>query len=464
MSNIAFVQNRLGRTDGVSLEVDKWRRVLEERMGHRVRYVSGNDDVPGNYVIPEIYAHHPTTWSILRNGTVAYNEDEVGNEDAFEAMLYAHADTIEQQLMRCIEGEHLDVLIPNNLCSVGYQPAAAIALHRVMRRTGIPSIIHSHDFYYEDSGEVNATCHSVASIYDRYHPPKLPNVRHVFINRIAQKELQRRKNIHGVVVPNVFDFAQEPWRQDAYNSDLRAAFAINDDDLVFLQATRILDRKGIESAIDVIAAIDQVASRRQALDGVRTASGGVFRSASSRIVLLCAGIVETIGISGDYWASLQAKAQELGVDLRHVGERVKHSRGSNDAGEKVWSLWDTYVHADFVTYPSQWEGWGNQFIEAVFARLPVLVFEYPVWVSDLGPVGFDVVSLGREVTGHDQRNLVTLAPSVIDRAADGVVTLLTDPARRQCAVDNNATLAEEHFSLPALEGHIRSLFDSLGLS
>jgi|GEM_PF-5856596 len=29
MANIGFIQHRLSRTDGVSLEVDKWRSVLE---------------------------------------------------------------------------------------------------------------------------------------------------------------------------------------------------------------------------------------------------------------------------------------------------------------------------------------------------------------------------------------------------------------------------------------------------
>ncbi|TVR40972.1 MAG: glycosyltransferase, group 1 family protein [Planctomycetota bacterium] len=464
MTRVSFFQNRLGRTDGVSLEVDKWRRVLEERLGAQVWYASGNDDVPGNYVIPEIYAHHPATWHILRNGTVAYDAAQAGDEAAFEEYIYAHADVIEARMMEFIEREKIQLLVPNNLCSVGYQPAAGIALHRVIRRSGLPAIVHSHDFYFEDSGEVNATCDTVATIYDRYLPPKLPKVRHVFINRIAQSELKRRKNIDGVVVPNVFDFDQEPWSQDAYNADLRSAIAIADDDLVFLQATRILDRKGIESAIDVIAAIDQVATRRQALDGVRTASGGTFRAASSRIVLLCAGIVETIGISGNYWGALQAKAAELGVDLRHVGERVQHSRGSNASGEKIYSLWDSYVHADFVTYPSQWEGWGNQFIEAVFARLPVLIFEYPVWVSDLGPTGFDVVSLGAEISGKDARGLVTLEPSVINRAADQVVTLLSDAQARNAAVSANEAIAREHFSLDALERHIRALMTSLNLS
>jgi mannosylglucosylglycerate synthase len=442
----------------VSLEVDKWRAVLRDRLGHKVWYGSGNPEVKTNYVIDEIYAQHPVTWKILRNGTVEFRD--YAREEDLERDIYNHADTIERKLLRFIEEKRLDVLAPNNLCSGGYQPAAAIAFHRVFRKTGLPGIVHSHDFYFEASGEVKATCHTVASIYERYFPPKLPNVQHVVINRLAQAEIKRRKTIDATVVPNVFDFDQPAWTEDAYNRDFRAAFGIGADDLVFLQATRILDRKGIEMAIDTVAQVNRP-ERRRALAGLRTAGGGRFRP-ESRIVLLCSGIVETIGISGDYWGALQARAQEAGVDMRHAGDRVKHSREAGADGRKVYSLWDSYVQADFVTYPSTWEGWGNQFIEAVFAKLPVLVFEYPVWRSDLQGAGFRVVSLGSEHGPKDARGLVTLDPAVAARAADEIVAVLTDAKRRRETVEHNYEVGRRNFGMDTLERLIRELLARAG--
>lgn len=455
MPTISFFQNRLGRTDGVSLEVDKWRTILRDRMGHKVWYCSGNDDVPGNYVIPELYAQHPRTWKILRNGTVEFKD--YASEQDLELEIYDHADTLERKLLRFIDEKKIGLLIPNNLCSGGYQPAAAIAFHRVMRKTGLPSIIHSHDFYFEESGEVRPTCHTVASIYERYFPVKLPNVQHVVINRIAQAQVKKRKNIDATVVPNVFDFDQPPWLADDYNADFRSAFGMGKDDLVFLQATRILDRKGIEMAIDTVAQVDTPA-RRKALGGAATAAGGRF-GAGSKIILLCAGIVETIGISGDYWGALQAHAKEQRVDMRHVGDRVGHSRKTGALGEKVYSLWDSYVQADFVTYPSTWEGWGNQFIEAVFARLPVLLFEYPVWQSDLKEAGFDVVSLGGQIAGKDNRGLVHVDDKIVQRAADEIVAILTSPQRRREIGQHNFAIGKQRYSLDTLHTLIKGLLE-----
>lgn len=414
--------------------------------------------MPGNYVIPEFYAQHPRTWRILRNATVEYKD--FTREEDLELEIYNHAEILEAKLLPFITEKKVDLICPNNLCSGGYQPAAAIAFHRVIRRTGIPAIIHSHDFYFEDSGEVKATCHVTASIYERSFPPKLPSIQHVVINRLSQAQIKQRKNIDAMVVPNVFDLDQPLWQQDAFNADFRAAIGLGKDDLVFLQATRILDRKGIEMAIDTVAALG-TAARRKALTGVVTADGGRF-AAKNRIVLLCAGIVETIGIPGDYWGALQRRAKALGVDLVHVGERVKHSR-DEQAPQKVYSLWDSYVHADFVTYPSTWEGWGNQFIEAVFAKLPILIYEYPVWTSDLAEAGFDMVSLGDTLSGKHPDGLVYVDQKIVEKAADQIVAILQSAKRRQEIGDQNFAIARERYSLHALQKIISNLVAKSGV-
>jgi glycosyltransferase involved in cell wall biosynthesis len=263
------------------------------------------------------------------------------------------------------------------------------------------------------------------------------------------------------VVPNVFDFSQPLWKKDDYNSDFRASIGIAANDLVFLQATRILDRKGVELAIDLLAELQQPASRRQ-LESAPLFDGRRF-GPDNRIILLCAGYVEGIGLSGGYPDALQSKADELGVEIIWCADQVKHSRGTED-GKKIYSLWDAYTAADFVTYPSYWEGWGNQFIEAIFAKLPVVIFEYPVFVSDLKPVGFDVVSLGSELGPRDQRNLVTVAPSVIREAAAQTIPLLQSNARRGISADKNFAIAKAHFSYTALEDILREIFEENNLT
>lgn len=454
MARIAFIQNKLGKTDGVSLEIDKWRRVLERR-GHHVYYCAGNEDVPGIHVIPELSLFHPRIRRVLTNGTVRLTDFE--SEAELLTEIDKLADTIRRKLLAFIGEYGIEIIIPNNLQSVGYNIPAMKALYELIEESRIPTIAHSHDFWWEDSGEVSPTCDGVRRIYERYAPPDLPGVEHVVINRIAHDALLERKGIDARIVPNVFDFAQEPWKRDAYNADFRARFGLDDTDIVLLQATRVMDRKGIELAIDLAGKLDSPEYRRR-LEAGSLYDGRRFGS-RSRVVLLCAGYVEQFGITGDYVSHLQARAKLTGVDLRFVGEHVTHSRGTSNNGEKIYSLWDSYAHADFVTYPSWWEGWGNQFIEAVFAKQPVYLFEYPVYVTDLKPVGFDVVSLGSEPGPRDERGLVTLPDERISRAADDVTNLLVDPDLRAAMVEHNFALAREHFSYEVLERLVSEIIE-----
>jgi glycosyltransferase involved in cell wall biosynthesis len=456
MANIAFFHNALGKTDGVSLEVDKWKYVLES-MGHTVFYCAGNDDVSSVHCIAELSFLHPQSYKILRNATVKlvdYTEQEL------EQAIQKQKEVIKTKLLSFIHDHDIQVLIPNNLLSVGYHLPALIALSEVIEETKLPTISHNHDFYFEDSGEVHPTCPVAQHILDKYAPPAFPNVQNIVINRLAQNALKEKKGIEAHVVPNVFDFDQPRWGADVYNASFRDDMGVGKDDLVFLQATRVMNRKGIELAIDVLGQIQQAELKNQLL-GKTLYNGKVF-TAKQKIVLLCVGRIEKFGATDNYVDMLKDRAREQGVDIRFVGDYVKHSRGKKN-GRKVYSLWDSYVYADFVTYPSYWEGWGNQFIEAVFAQLPVLLYEYPVFVSDLRTDGFEVVSLGDRLAGKDHRGLAIIDQKNIKRAAQEVVQILTDKDRYHAMVTHNFDLGKSKYSLHVLRRIITDLFRMISL-
>lgn len=458
MANIAFIQHRLGRTDGVSLEVDKWRSILES-MGHRVLYLAGNKDVPGGHCIPELYPMHPVTNRILMNATRELKDYPDGR--ALLAEVRQHAGIIKARMLAFFEDESIDLVFPNNLGSVGFNLPGMLALYEALEESGMKAICHNHDFWWEDSGEVYPSCPEVIAFYEKFAPPVLPQVQHVTINRIAQHELKTRRGVNATVVPNVFDFDQPEWKADEFNVDFRSAIGLAENDLFFLQATRVLDRKGIELAIDLIAEMQKPENRARLEE--RSLYDGRRFDSENRIVLVCAGYVETIGLSGSYAANLQAKADKLGVQVLWCGDQVKHSRGKDAQGRKIYSLWDSYVAADFVTYPSYWEGWGNQLIEAVFAKLPVVLFEYPVYTSDLSVADFDVISLGDTLVEPESNGLVRVREEVLRSACEGVIEQLQDSARRQTAAEKNYTAAKRLYSYGALAEIIRKFLKQTGL-
>jgi len=165
-------------------------------------------------------------------------------------------------------------------------------------------------------------------------------------------------------------------------------------------------------------------------------------------VLVLAGYARD-DASGTYVQRLQEKADRLNVELLFIEDWIDHERGSAN-GHKIYSLWDAYVFADLVSYPSLWEGWGNQFLEAVRAELPIMLFEYPVYSADIGEKGFDVISLGTEVTGYDEAGLAQVPQALIEQAVLEVIELLENDALRERAVKKNIALGREYYSLDTL--------------
>jgi len=451
MRTIGIFHYQVGGTDGVSLEIDKWKCVLEE-MGHTVYLCAGDLGTVEGTLIAEMYHHRPDAERLYYNTFVELRD--FANDAAYRAELLRLADAIERQVRDFVQQKGIDFLIPQNIWSVAVNPPVSIALARVMRDLQLPALAHHHDFYWERTGGVAFTCATAIELADKYLPPHDPLARHVVINSLAQRELAERKGIKAAVVPNVFDFAP-PWQPDDYNRDFRARTGLKENDVLILQATRIVRRKGIELAVDFVRALDQP-ERRARLKERGLYDGRSFDD-DSRIVLVMAGYARD-DTTGGYVSDLRQKVEQAGIDALFIEDMIGARRQVKDA-HKIYSLWDAYVFADFVTYPSLWEGWGNQFLEALRARLPLMLFEYPVYKADIKDKGFHVVSLGSEIQGRDDLGLVQVAPQVIEAAADQAMELLTDVQLRQETVEHNFQLGQQYYSLRSLRGYLAPLME-----
>ncbi len=449
MKNIAIFHYKVGGTDGVSLEIDKWKRVLEE-MGHRVHLCAGDLGAVSGTLIAEMYHHRVDAERLYRNTFLALQDYD---EAVYTLELEQLAEQIEKKLRRFIREKQIDYFVVQNIWSVAANPAVALAVRRVMRDLGIPALAHSHDFYWERVDGVALTCRTALELADKFLPPRDPLVSHVVINSLAQRELRARKGIESVVVPNVFDFEEVAWTVDDYNRDFRAQIGIGENDICILQAMRIVQRKSIELAVDFVKALASP-ERRARLQRSDLYDGRSFGS-NDRIVLILAGYAQD-DTAGHYVKRLKQKIAEMGIDAIFIEERIGARRKMID-GQKTYSLWDAYVFADFVTYPSIWEGWGNQLLEALCARLPLMIFEYPVYVADIKDKGFRAVSLGAQIASQDDQGLVSVADEVIESAANEALDLLVDSNLRQEIVEHNFNIAQEHYSLSALRRHLEDL-------
>jgi glycosyltransferase involved in cell wall biosynthesis len=438
--NIALAHFRSGETDGVSLEMDKWKDVLT-RMGHNVVLLAGSEGLTHAYLIPELHYKHPLNAKFVYN---AYDKllDYESEEDFAEDVM-GFAQQIESKLVDFIESEHIDLLVPFNIWSLGWSLPAGIGFTNAVKRTKVTCLGFHHNFYWERERYGKPTCPIVEEWLRTCFPPELPNVRHAVTNRVSGDALHDRRGLEPFVIPNVFDFNQPLWSKDEYNQGLREDVGIAEDDIVILQATRVTERKAIELGVDAVAALQEELNKRKSQEAFLY--NGKRLTEKSRLVYLLAGMPES---AYEYTEQLRLRAEQLKVDLRFINHVIDYSR-THAAGRNIYSLWDAYVIADFVTYPSILEGWGNQLLEAVFAEKPMVIYEYPVYERDIRQYGFQFVSLGNSYQMNAD-GLVYVENGKIKASAEEMAKLLTDCEQYRQIVSHNFQIGKQHFSYESL--------------
>jgi glycosyltransferase involved in cell wall biosynthesis len=412
---IGFIATRLSGTDGVSLEVEKWARVLRD-MGHELFYCAGElgGYAAGGKLIPRLHFNHPDI-DILNERAFGIENPARKESDAEKlgSDINASANEIQPALREFILSNKLDVILIENALAIPMNLPLGVCLSNLIAELGIDTIAHHHDFYWErERYQANA----ILDFLDTYFPPRLPNIEHVTINTIAQKRLKARRGIEATVIPNVHDFATSPPNIDEYNADLRFNLDLEKDDVFILQPTRVVRRKGIELAIELVQRL-----------GVPRPRLYISHSTTDE------------GVS--YWRWLTREAQLMDVDLRLIDHLIEPIRRKVN-GRKIYSLWDVYPHTDLITYPSLYEGFGNALLEAIYFKKPTVVNRYPVYNADIRPKGFQFIELDGFVSEATIQN---------------ILNLLKNPKQIVEQVETNYRIAQEHFSLQVLEKRLDQL-------
>jgi hypothetical protein len=228
------------------------------------------------------------------------------------------------------------------------------------------------------------------------------------------------------MIPNVWDFDAAPVVADEYNGSFRSELGMADDEVLFLQPTRIVARKGIESAIELVA-------RYNVTNGDRT----------GRLLISHPDLDE----GDEYQIRVIDYAKFMKVDLIVRPDLIGVDRGTRPDGGKVYSLWDTYVQSDFVTYPSTYEGFGNAFLEAIFYRKPLLVNRYAIYAQDIEPLGFRTTVMDGYVT---------------DAVVKDVARVLSDPVEARKRVAENFAIGKHYLSYELLRRRLPIIFMNFG--
>lgn len=399
---IGIISTRLAGTDGVSLETGKWATVLKQ-MDHTCFYFAGELDRPPerSMLVEEAHFTHPEIRNIY-----SFCFDVTRRKPEVTKKIYKLKEYLKKKLYEFVKTFELDLLISQNAITIPLNIPLGLAITELIAETGMPMIAHHHDFFWERKRFL------VNCIWDYLNmafPPHLPTIHHVVINSSAANQLALRSGSSSMLIPNVMDFDNPPLPPDEYASDVRKTFGIADDELFILQPTRVVKRKGIETAIELTRRLGR----------------------SAKLVISHAADDEGHG----YEERVREFSALFDVDTLFVSSTIGEHRATTEDGKKVYTIWDVYPHADLVTYPSTFEGFGNAFLETLYFKKPIAVNIYSVYAVDIKPKGFKVIELDDYITDSSIR---------LTRR------ILANPEMIQELVDHNYELGKRYYSYRTL--------------
>ncbi len=401
---IGHISFRLAGTDGVSLETAKLVKVLR-KMGHTNFYFAGeldaseakNTQVDGTYYVPLAHFSHPKILDITNQ---AFANDQPCPK--LHKKINRIARQLEDELTNFIQIFKIDLITVQNVFSIPMNLALALATYRFIKKTNIPVINHNHDFYWERNKYLK---NCVNDLLEEIFPPNLENIQQVVINSQSQRTLLE-KGIESTILPNIFDFENDPPGIDEFNSDLRDNLGIRASELFFLQPTRVVPRKGIELSIELVSRLSDL---------------------PIKLVITHKAEHDT----QDYLNQIQNLAKEKKVDLIYKPDIFEPTRRMLSDNSKIYSLWDAYIHSDFITYPSLYEGFGNALLEMMYFKKPFLINRYQVFKDDIEPKGIKAVKFDGKVN---------------DQVADEVRKLIRNPQKIADYVDANTKIGKKYYS------------------
>ena len=411
MKRIGFISTRIAGTDGVSLETYKWYQVLE-RKGYECYFFAGELDTPpeksmleplSHFDNPEIEKIQAACFGVTtRDKSVSNRIQEI--KDRLKSKLYDFCGLF-----------HIDLIIPENALAIPMNIPFGMAITEFVAETGIPTIAHHHDFSWERN---RFLINGVRDILHYAFPPVLNAIRHVVINSEASRQLSYRRGISNVIIPNVFDF-DSPASGSTNGHKLRQELGLGDKDLFVLQPTRVVPRKWIERAVELVSLLDLE---------------------NPRLI-----VSHESGDEGDHYAQrILEYAHRLGVEVIYIGDKIGSARCFQSVSDKAFTIDDVYQASDLVTYPSGYEGFGNAFLEAIYFKKPIVVNRYSIYIEDIEPCGFSVIPFEGFVTKE-----------IVDK-----VNQFLETKNLKVLVQKNYALGSKYFSYSVLEKKLLSIIET----
>lgn len=410
---IGIIIGRIGGVDGVALETEKWIEVLK-RLGHEVFIISGEFEF---WKMDHQYHYHFPVLSFFSPEVKWEQRKAFYQPDKNVGPLLDHIENIsnmiEKKLSRWVLSNKIEVLLSENASALPSHLSMGVAIKTLVKNTGLPIVTHDHDFHWERGKRYVSIHAELNTLINNAFPLLLPDVRHAVINTFGVETFKSKFNLDATLVPNVMNFDRAYGVPNKDNSYFLRDLGVDLNEIALLQVTRIVRRKGIETAVSLIEKLND-----------------------KKLKLVITG-----NNNDDQNRKYYNEIVDQIHDLNLASQVIFASHMVRDHKD----LSDVYAHGRACTYFSTYEGFGNAFVEAVLAKKPIFVNNYkPVFMQDIGSKGFETVMLEDNNLTNDN----------IKKMAD----IIYDPERCREIGEFNFDLGKKYFSFDVLQEKLSELF------
>ena len=297
-----FISTRIAGTDGVSLETLKWAKIFEKQ-GIQCFYFAGELETPADqsFLCEKAHFKNSEIRFIFRN---CFGKRQ--RKRSITKKIHEIKDELKDDLYKFIRKHSIDMLIPQNAITIPLNIPLGLAITELISETGLPVIAHHHVFFWE---RTHFLTNSVWEYLNMAFPPHLPTIHHVVINSSADNQLGLRTGVSSTIIPNVMDFENPPAPPDEFAPDVRRSFGIKPDEYFILQPTRVIKRKGIEQAIELVSRL----------------------GTKAKLIISHASGDEGF----DYEKRIREYSKLMNVNTIFVSQRIDEKRGYTKKGQKI---------------------------------------------------------------------------------------------------------------------------------
>ncbi|MBU0974670.1 hypothetical protein KKD03_03135 [Patescibacteria group bacterium] len=425
-------------TDGVSLQAQETQVFLNSLGAKTFSLAADTTESEISSNSPELDYHNKNVTclrdKILDQDMADLDQETLDQqENALLTKINNGADVIYQQMITFIDENRLDIVHIRNLSALPFlHIQAAVAVHEVIKnRPETRFILHHHDFYWEgpDATKYVSKYEKINKLVNKITAPNFENTRHICINTIAQAELKKRKGVVSTFIPDGFDFDKEVEEMSQEDKkELLEKYGIKENDLVLALTTRTRKNKGYQTAIRIVKSIQD---KRKLLENHENGVGRSSKTfdSESNIFLL---VIQSADFDSEYYSKIKEYAKEMGVKLVFIGDDIvadaQYTNEDQSAGKHSFYSFIKSGIVDGVLYVPTHEGWGNQAIEAAWAKIIMMMFGYPVAVKDILSHINGIIQVGDsdDLEPWEETGLPVVKEGVVEESTNELIKVLLD--------------------------------------